>query len=110
VAHALLRLVKIGIVCLVVTLAWLALHVEAFRGVIDSYQERQEYRRHVKDAREEMGRLDGERSALARGEFLAEKLLRERFLYAKPGEKVLLLKSEESASEKTTAATDPVSG
>jgi hypothetical protein len=69
---------------------WLALNQGRLASWSHAHRQKVWYEDRLHELDDELDRLNKQRGELARGGFSAEKALRERFIYARPNEQVLL--------------------
>jgi hypothetical protein len=91
--RAIWNILKLSMATLALVAVWAVLNVDALQRLDERYRQRNDYRRRLDEAEREIIRLKEERLALARGGFPAEKVLRERYMFGRPGEKAILLEA-----------------
>ena len=88
-----MALVKWVVVFICALVLWVALNHATLRQYFAQRERRDTHVAEVKHLKQVLGRLDQERQQLRTGGFEAEKAIRERFYFVRPGEKVIFIET-----------------
>ena len=91
------RLFSFGsLICLCIALAiWLTINRNNLHELFTAYQMRNKERAEVRVLEKSTIKMEEDKQYLIKGDFENEKVIRERYRMAKPGERLIILKEEQ---------------